>query len=97
MHSDKIIIKSRLGLHMRPAAEVAKLAAGFDAVVVLYKGNKIAHVHSVVELLTLGAFHRDELKVTAVGNDAQEALKAVTGYFNGYSDDHESGKIDEAA
>lgn len=86
MNNETVEIKSRLGLHMRPAAEVAKLASGFDAIIALYKEGNIAHAHSVVELLTLGAFHGDTLKVTAVGNEAEAALEAVVGYFDSYSD-----------
>ena len=96
-HNQTVRIKSRFGLHMRPAAEVSKLASGFDALVALYKDGKIAHAHSVVELLTLGAFHGDEIKVTAVGNEAEQALQAVTNYFENYSDEKSPKDINEAA
>lgn len=96
-HSETIEIKSRFGLHMRPAAEVSKLASSFDAIVVFYKGGKIAHAHSVVELLTLGAFHGDVIKVTAIGNEAKAALDTVRQYFEDYSDEQPSTDINEAA
>jgi phosphotransferase system HPr (HPr) family protein len=62
---------------MRPAAEVSKLAYGFDAIISFHKGEKVAHAHSVVEMLMLGAFHGDELEVVAIGNDAEVALEAI--------------------
>lgn len=96
-HNQTVTIKSRFGLHMRPAAEVSKLASGYDALVAFYKEGRIAHAHSVVELLTLGAFHGDEIKVTAVGNEAEAALGAVTDYFDNYSDDQSPKDINEAA
>jgi phosphotransferase system HPr (HPr) family protein len=96
-HSQTLRINSRFGLHMRPAAEVSKLAAGFDALVALNKGRRIAHAHSVVELLTLGACHGDEIKVTAVGNEAETALDAVIGYLENYSDEQSPTDINEAA
>jgi phosphotransferase system HPr (HPr) family protein len=82
---------------MGPAAEVSKIAAEFDAIVALYKGNRIAHAHSLVELLMLDAFHGDELKVCAIGNDAEEALAAIANYFKNYTDDQTPRDIDSEA
>jgi len=75
------------GLHMRPVAEISKLAYSFDAIVAFHKNNKIAHGHSVVELLMLGVFYGDVIKVTAIGNDAEDALKAIADYVEKYTDD----------
>ncbi len=82
---------------MGPADEVSEIAAGFDAIVAFYKGNRIAHAHSAVELLLLDAFHGDELKVSAIGNDAEEALAAIAAYFNNYTDDQTPSDIDTRA
>lgn len=72
---------------MRPVAEISKLAYSFDAIVAFQKDNKIAHGHSVVEMLMLGAFYGDEIKVSAIGNDAEEALRTVVDYVGNYTDD----------
>lgn len=80
-------VKNPIGLHMRPVAEISKLAYGFDAIVAFHKGNKIAHGHSVVEMLMLGAYCGDELKVSAVGKDADEALATIVDYVANYTDD----------
>ncbi|WP_168442656.1 HPr family phosphocarrier protein [Pontiella desulfatans] len=96
-HSQIVRINSRFGLHMRPAAEISKVASNFDAIVVFYKGVRIAHAHSVVEMLMLGAFHGDELKMTSVGSDAKEALKAIADLLADYSDDQSPQDIDSEA
>ncbi len=80
-------IKNRFGLHMRPVAEISKLTHQFDASVAFHKGDLSAQGHSVVEMLMLGAFCGDELKVSAVGKDAEEALAAVVHYVTHYKDD----------
>lgn len=85
--SQHVKVNNSHGLHMRPVAEISKLAYSFDAIVAFHKQDKIAHGHSVVEMLMLGAFYGDVIKVTAIGNDAEEALKAIAEYIESYTDD----------
>lgn len=80
-------VNSRHGLHMRPVAEISKLAYKYDAIVLFHKNDKIAHSHSVVEMLMLGVFYGDVIKVTAIGKDAEDALKTITEYVESYTDD----------
>lgn len=90
-------LKSRLGLHMRPAAKISKLAYGFESIVAFHKGDRIAHAHSVVELLTLGISHGDEIKMTAIGADAEKALATIAEFVESFSDDSSPGDLDTAA
>lgn len=80
-------VNNRHGLHMRPVAEISKLAYRFDAIIAFHKNNKIAHGHSVVEMLMLGAFYGDVIKVTAIGKDAEEAMTVIAEYIENYTDD----------
>ena len=93
--SQHVTVNNRFGLHMRPVAEISKLAYSFDAIIAFHKHNKIAHGHSVVEMLMLGAFYQDVIKVTAIGNDAEEALKTIADFVENYTDDS-SPKDEEA-
>jgi PTS hybrid protein len=68
-----VVLRNRLGLHARPAALLARLAAGFDAQVTVNEVNAA----SVLELMTLGAVGGQELRVEAVGSQAKAALDAV--------------------
>ncbi|PJI94450.1 dihydroxyacetone kinase phosphoryl donor subunit DhaM [Luteimicrobium subarcticum] len=68
-----VTLRNPLGLHARPAATLARLAAGFDAAVTV-AGVDAA---SVLELMGLGATGGQELEVTASGPDATAALAAV--------------------
>lgn len=62
-----------LGLHARPAATVARTAAGFDARVTI-NGVDAA---SVLALMSLGLTGGAEIEVSATGPQAEEALAAV--------------------
>ncbi|PVU83910.1 PTS sugar transporter subunit IIA [Cellulomonas sp. WB94] len=69
----KVTLRNRLGLHARPAAILARLMAGFDAVVVVDGVNAA----SVLELMTLGAAGGRELDVRVSGPQRAEALAAL--------------------
>ncbi|HWK91160.1 MAG TPA: dihydroxyacetone kinase phosphoryl donor subunit DhaM [Luteimicrobium sp.] len=74
-----VTIRNPLGLHARPAAELARTASGFDAEVTV-GGVEAA---SVLELMALGATGGQEVEVTARGPEADAALDAVTGAIEG--------------
>lgn len=70
-----VVVVNPQGLHARPAAEVAKLAAGLPAAVTL--GGVDAT--SVLALMALGVTAGAELEVTAQGPGAAESVDAVVG------------------
>ena len=67
------VLRNPLGLHARPAAQLARTAAGFDAAVTVDG----ADASSVLALISLGAVGGAELAVTATGPQARAALAAV--------------------
>ena len=71
------VIQDRLGIHARPAAEIAKLLKGFDCRVAIRCGEKTAEGTSILQLMKLGARLGTELSVTAEGPDAAKALRAL--------------------
>ena len=66
-------LRNPLGLHARPAAQLARTAAGFDAAVTV-DGVDAA---SVLALIGLGVMGGSEVMVTATGPQARAALAAV--------------------
>lgn len=70
-------VRKPLGLHVKPAAELSRIVSNFDAMVALSKGEKSVDAHSVVDLITLGVYDGDELRISAIGNEAREAIEAV--------------------
>ena len=66
------------GLHARPAAAVVERARRFDARVILEANGRRADARSITGLLGLGAAVGDEVRIVAQGNEAAQALEAVT-------------------
>lgn len=71
--SRQVNLRNDMGLHARPAALVAQLAAEFDADVTVDGAN----AKSVLSLLALGAVGGAALTVRASGPDAVAAVDAV--------------------
>jgi len=67
------VLRNPLGLHARPAAQLARTAAGFEAAVTV-NGVDAA---SVLALIGLGAVGGQKVTVTAAGPQARAALVAV--------------------
>jgi phosphocarrier protein len=73
-----VTVASKIGLHARPAALVAKTAAAQSVPVTIAKdGGTPVQASSVLNLMTLGAKHGDTVVIAAEGEGAQEAVDAV--------------------
>ncbi|MDP8950192.1 MAG: HPr family phosphocarrier protein [Actinomycetota bacterium] len=66
------------GLHARPAAEFVKTAKQFSSEIVVIKDEKKANAKSPLKIMTLGAKKGDTIVIRAEGDDAQEAVDALT-------------------
>lgn len=73
VHTVEALVTDPAGMHARPAAQIAALAATFDAEVTI-DGVSAA---SMLELMSLGASQGDKVEVCAVGTDAVSAAAAV--------------------
>ena len=75
--SRTVIITGELGLHARPAARFVKLAATFDAEIMV--ANKSGNVSggSIMGLMMLAAGSATELDLSARGPEAGPALDAL--------------------
>jgi multiphosphoryl transfer protein len=67
------------GLHARPAALIAQSLKGLAAEVELVAGQRRANARSVVSIMALGLRQGDELRVVALGREAEAALAALAG------------------
>ncbi|MGD9873875.1 MAG: HPr family phosphocarrier protein [Kiritimatiellia bacterium] len=83
LHSANLVVSSPYGLHVRPAAQLVKVAQGFKANIhIAFNGGK-ADAKSILEVMTLGAEHGAEVAVTAEGGDAAKAIAALEALFAG--------------
>lgn len=73
-----VTVGSRVGLHARPATEVAKVAGQLPAVVSITKGERVAaDARSVLMILALGAEFGDEVVLKAEGDGAAESVATL--------------------
>ena len=75
--SSTVTIVNPLGLHARAATKLAVLCQQFSAQIELVQDGKAADASSVLALLMLASSKGKTLQVTAMGSDAEDALKAV--------------------
>ena len=73
----KIEIKNKLGLHARAAALLVQTANRFSAQVSISKDGQTADGRSIMGVLTLAATQGSKIQVEAVGDDAEQAVKAI--------------------
>ncbi len=77
MPSRTATIKNVLGLHLRAASKLVRLAQEYDSEIFIQKDNIKANGKSMLGIVTLGAICGSTLEITTEGPDAQELLKAV--------------------
>jgi phosphotransferase system HPr (HPr) family protein len=70
-------VTNELGLHSRAAAMVVRTISDFQSEVRIANGDTVADARSVLDLMTLAASRGTTLRVSAEGEDAEAAVKAL--------------------
>jgi phosphocarrier protein NPr len=73
-----ITIQNKLGLHARATIKLVELVNSFDATITIRYEDKQADADSVLGLLVLETCYGQEIEIIAKGNEAQQAMSAVT-------------------
>ncbi|PKM58051.1 MAG: phosphocarrier protein HPr [Firmicutes bacterium HGW-Firmicutes-3] len=71
------MIVNRLGIHARPAAEIAKIASKYDCNVTLKGNNKNANAKSLLMIMALGIKNGQEVTIAVDGPDEEKAIEAL--------------------
>jgi len=71
-------VVNRAGLHARPAALLVKTAGAYKSAIHVEKEGLQVNCKSIMGVLMLAAEQGSTLRFTAVGEDAEEALQALT-------------------
>lgn len=79
--SKKVTVQNAQGLHARPADLFVKIANRYSSSIEVTKGNETVDGKSILNILTLAAEQGTELEIHAIGDDAHEALAALTELF----------------
>ena len=75
--SRTVEIVNKRGLHARASAKFVKLAADFDAEVMVTRDGQRVDARSIMGLMMLGAGPGSVLELTADGEQADEVLEAL--------------------
>ena len=83
----EVTVTNSLGVHARPAAMIAKCSAGFASEILINKSGEIANAKSILGIMTLSAGKGTKLVISAEGDDAVQALEAVSALFESNFDE----------
>ncbi|MDO4623616.1 MAG: HPr family phosphocarrier protein [Eubacteriales bacterium] len=75
-------ITDPLGIHARPAGQLAKLAKSFgETVVTITKDDKTAKASQLMKLMSLGVKGGDTITIACEGGDEDAALEALSSFL----------------
>jgi phosphocarrier protein HPr len=79
----EVVIKSKIGLHARPAAQFAKAAEGFECDIWVTKDGMRVNGKSILSLLTLAAEEGSLVLLEIDGPDEHKALEVLRKILEG--------------
>lgn len=85
----RLKVVNRLGLHARAATRLAQVANSFDAEIEVSHGDQQASANSVLALLMLQTCQGEEVEVHCSGEQAQQAMDAITTLFSSRFDEED--------
>lgn len=77
----KVIVKSRQGLHARPAAMFVQIANRYQSTVTVTKDNEDINGKSIMGILMLGADNGCEIVLRVEGPDADQAFMELEAFL----------------
>ena len=77
--SRTVRIANDLGIHLRAAGQLVQLAGRFRSDVWIERNQLRANGKSIMSVLSLAASKGAEIRVTAEGEDAEDAVGAICG------------------
>lgn len=89
MAKTRITIINKLGLHARAAAKFVSTAADFDCHVKVSANGQTVDGKSIMSVMMLAAAKGTEVELECCGDDAPQALTAITELINNRFDEAE--------
>ena len=78
----EIEIINKLGLHARASAKLSQLAAQFPCEILLSRNGRQINAKSIMVVMMLAAGIGSTVKLETVGDQAEEAMQALTELIN---------------
>ena len=86
-----VVVSNRQGLHLRPAMQIAQMAAKFVSKIELVRNQDRVNGKSMLEITGFAAEMGTNLVIEASGPDAAEAVEAIVALFaSKFDEDNES-------
>jgi len=77
----QVLVANQLGLHARPASQIAREAQGFAASISLVGQGQTVDAKSILDVLTLAAGPGSTIEIRASGDDAEAAVERISQLF----------------
>jgi phosphocarrier protein HPr len=77
----QVLVTNQLGLHARPASQIAREAQAFAAHIIIAGQGQSVDAKSILDILTLSAAMGSTLEIRASGSDAAQAVTRLTELF----------------
>lgn len=77
MISKDVMVMNKTGIHARPAFMFVQEASKFKSQITLEKDGKQGNAKSLVNILALSLVKGSNITITAVGDDAAEAVDSL--------------------
>lgn len=82
MVEQKFTVIDQTGIHARPATILVQTASKFNSEIQLAYNGKSVNMKSIMAVMSLGVGKDAEIKISAEGNDEQDALSTLQGILN---------------
>jgi len=77
----QVLVANQLGLHARPASQIAREAQAFAANISISGPEQTVDAKSILDVLTLAAGPGSTLEIRASGHDAELAVEKISQLF----------------
>ncbi len=84
MKEQTFTIINKLGLHARAAAKFVTTSSQFESDIHVYRNERMVNGKSIMGLMMLAAAKGTDIRVTAEGQDAEQALNNLETLINNY-------------
>lgn len=81
METFSYVIKDIAGIHAYPAAILAEKSKKYKCTVCIEKGGRSVNIARPVAILALGIQRGDKIRITADGEDEEQAIKEIGHFF----------------
>ncbi len=101
VESDTFQLPNSVGMHARPASQLAKIVKDYDGSVEVHLGDRVANAKSVTSLMKLDSKFGDLISVVVIGESSDKLLKKVVSNIKAGLGDEisplESAKIENSS